>query len=78
MDTYIEGEGGYFRKCYFILPKTEKVQELFFNVAHELSHYWWSKANQQKRLAQRKLCGVQRHAGHEALSRDGGLTRVVT
>jgi len=39
MDTYIEGEGGYFRKCYFILPKTEKVQELYFNVAHELSHY---------------------------------------
>ena len=47
MDTYIEGEGGCFRKCYFILPKTEKVQESYFNVAHELSHYWWSKANQQ-------------------------------
>ena len=68
---YVEGEGGYFRKCYFILPKTEKVQELFFNVAHELSHYWWLQGNQQNAwlnesfaeysamLATRKFQGVE-------------------
>jgi Peptidase family M1 domain len=43
----IEGQGGYFRKGYFILPRTESVQDLIFPISHELAHYWWLNANQQ-------------------------------
>lgn len=43
----IQGQGGYFRKGYFILPKTDNAQNMFFPVAHELAHYWWGDADQQ-------------------------------
>ena len=44
---HIEGQGGYFRKGYFILAKTENIEDLIFPVSHELAHYWWRNANQQ-------------------------------
>jgi len=43
----VEGQGGYFRKGYFIYPQTEKVQDLVIPISHELSHYWWLKAGRQ-------------------------------
>jgi hypothetical protein len=43
----IAGQGGYFRKGYFILPKIDDAAALFFPVAHELAHYWWLNADQQ-------------------------------
>ncbi|HUF04945.1 MAG TPA: hypothetical protein VMM38_12315 [Aridibacter sp.] len=41
------GQGGYFRKGYFILPKVERAEQFFFPIAHELAHYWWIGADQQ-------------------------------
>jgi hypothetical protein len=43
----ISGQGGYFRKGYFILPRIDDAKNLFFPVAHELAHNWWLGANQQ-------------------------------
>ena len=43
----IEGQGGYFRKGYFVFPQTENVQDLVFPISHELAHYWWLKAGRQ-------------------------------
>ncbi len=43
----IQGQGGYFRKGYFILPKIENAEDFFFPVAHELAHHWWIGADQQ-------------------------------
>lgn len=42
-----EGQGGYFRKGYFVIPKTDNAQSSAFTVAHELAHYWWLSAGQQ-------------------------------
>ena len=42
-----EGQGGYFRKGYFVFPKTEKVQDIVVPIAHELAHHWWLKAGRQ-------------------------------
>lgn len=65
-----DGQGGYFRKGYFILPKIENAEDFFFPVAHELAHSWWIGANQQNAwlnesfaeysamLATRKLKGM--------------------
>jgi hypothetical protein len=41
------GQGGYFRKGYFILPKYEDPNVYFFPVAHELAHYWFIHADRQ-------------------------------
>ena len=41
------GQGGYFRKGYFILPRIDDAKNFFFPVAHELAHHWWIGANQQ-------------------------------
>lgn len=43
----VEGQGGYFRKGYFVFPKTDDVQNLVQPIAHELAHYWWLKAGRQ-------------------------------
>lgn len=43
----ISGQGGYFRKSYFILPRIDDAKNLFFPVAHELAHHWWIGADQQ-------------------------------
>ena len=43
----VEGQGGYFRKGYFVFPKTENVSDLVFPISHELAHYWWLKAGRQ-------------------------------
>ena len=43
----IPGQGGYFRKGYFILPKPPDAQSLYLHIAHELAHYWWLSANLQ-------------------------------
>lgn len=66
----IAGQGGYFRKGYFILPKIDNAERFFQPVAHELAHYWWLNADQQNAwlnesfaeysamLAMRKLKGM--------------------
>jgi hypothetical protein len=41
------GQGGYFRKGYFILPKYDDPQIYFFPVAHELAHYWFIEAGRE-------------------------------
>jgi hypothetical protein len=43
----ISGQGGYFRKGYFILPKIDDPKRYFFPVAHELAHYWFIHADRQ-------------------------------
>lgn len=43
----VEGQGGYFRKGYFVFPKTEKVQDIIVPIAHELAHHWWLRAGRQ-------------------------------
>lgn len=43
----VEGQGGYFRKGYFVFPKTDNVQNLVVPIAHELAHHWWLKAGRQ-------------------------------
>jgi hypothetical protein len=43
----ISGQGGYFRKGYFILPKYDDVKVYFFPVAHELAHYWFIGASRE-------------------------------
>jgi hypothetical protein len=43
----ISGQGGYFRKGYFILPRIDDAKDFFFPVAHELAHHWWIGADQQ-------------------------------
>jgi Peptidase family M1 domain len=43
----VEGQGGYFRKGYFVFPKTDNVENLVLPIAHELAHYWWLKAGRQ-------------------------------
>ena len=40
----VEGQGGYFRKGYFVFPKTDKVQDILVPISHELAHHWWLKA----------------------------------
>lgn len=42
-----EGQGGYFRKGYFVIPKTDNARTSAFTIAHELAHYWWLNAGQQ-------------------------------
>lgn len=42
----VDGQGGYFRKGYFILPKPASAESIFRGVAHELAHYWWLNAGQ--------------------------------
>jgi aminopeptidase N len=43
----VEGQGGYFRKGYFVFPKTEKVADIIVPIAHELAHHWWLRAGRQ-------------------------------
>ncbi|MGI8544234.1 MAG: M1 family aminopeptidase [Aridibacter sp.] len=43
----VAGQGGYFRKGYFILPKFDDPNAYFFSVAHELAHYWFIHADRQ-------------------------------
>lgn len=43
----VEGQGGYFRKGYFVFPKTDNVHNLVLPIAHELAHHWWLKAGRQ-------------------------------
>lgn len=66
------GQGGYFRKGYFILPKLNDAETAFLPIAHELAHFWWIKAPQQHAwlnesfaeysamLAVRKLKGIEK------------------
>jgi aminopeptidase N len=42
-----EGQGGYFRKGYFVLPKLTDAGAALPNIAHELAHHWWIHASQQ-------------------------------
>lgn len=42
-----EGQGGYFRKGYFVLPMLTDAQATLPNIAHELAHHWWIHAGQQ-------------------------------
>jgi hypothetical protein len=41
------GQGGYFRKGYFVLPKLTDAAATLPNIAHELAHHWWIHASQQ-------------------------------
>lgn len=43
-----DGQGGYFRKGYFILPKLTDASAALPNIAHELAHHWWIYASQQQ------------------------------
>ena len=43
-----EGQGGYFRKGYFVLPKLTDAEAALPNIAHELAHHWWIHAGQQQ------------------------------
>ena len=81
----ISGQGGYFRKGYFILPRIDDAKNLFFPVAHELAHHWWIGADQQNAwlnesfaeysamLATRKLKGVP--AFNEVLEKKNKLNQ---
>jgi aminopeptidase N len=42
-----EGQGGYFRKGYFVLPKLKDPDAALPSIAHELAHYWFIHAGQQ-------------------------------
>jgi hypothetical protein len=42
-----EGQGGYFRKGYFVLPMLTDADAALPNIAHELAHHWWIHASQQ-------------------------------
>ncbi len=44
----VQGQGGYFRKGYFILPKPDSAESIFRGVAHELAHYWWLNAGESE------------------------------
>ncbi|HXH91657.1 MAG TPA: M1 family aminopeptidase [Thermoanaerobaculia bacterium] len=66
-----DGQGGYFRKGYFVLPKLVDPGATLPNIAHELAHHWWIHASQQNAwlnesfaeysamMAMRKLRGVE-------------------
>jgi hypothetical protein len=41
------GQGGYFRKGYFVLPTLSDAESALPNIAHELAHHWWIHASQQ-------------------------------
>jgi hypothetical protein len=41
------GQGGYFRKGYFVLPPLTGAAAMMPNIAHELAHHWWIHAGQQ-------------------------------
>ena len=43
-----EGQGGYFRKGYFVLAKLTDAEAMLPNIAHELAHHWWIHAGQQQ------------------------------
>lgn len=43
-----DGQGGYFRKGYFVLPKLTDADAALPNIAHELAHHWWIHAGQQQ------------------------------
>lgn len=43
----VDGQGGYFRKGYFVLPKPLSTDVFFRFIAHELAHSWWREAPQQ-------------------------------
>jgi hypothetical protein len=38
---------GYFRKGYFVLSQPKSAESIYFSVAHELAHHWWSNAGQK-------------------------------